>query len=163
MKKIYENTGAELTKILKKTKELGTTTALDMSLPDVNSYAGQRDWYAICKDWVPLTDIMVPSAEEVFYFLYKDKFLEKKANLGPKETILDNMTVAEISKLGGDLLDMGTGVAMVKCGHRGLYGPLTCSLNKSAPASSGICGPSTGSRRYARQSGCPIALLPWDA
>jgi sugar/nucleoside kinase (ribokinase family) len=121
MKKIYENTGDELTKILKKTKDLGTTTALDMALPDVNSYAGQRDWYAICKAWVPLSDIMVPSAEELFYFLYKEKFLEKKNNLGPKETVLDNMTVAEISKLGGDLLAMGTAIAMVKCGHRGLY------------------------------------------
>ncbi len=121
MRMIYENTGAELTKILKKTKELGTTTALDLSLPDVNSYAGQRDWKAILKDWVPLSDIMVPSAEEIFYFLYKDKFLDKKANLGPKESVLDHMTVKEISILGGDLLKMGTGVAMVKCGSRGLY------------------------------------------
>jgi sugar/nucleoside kinase (ribokinase family) len=121
MKKIYDNTGAELTKILKKTKELGTTTALDMSLPDVNSPAGKVDWKAILKAWVPLSDIMVPSAEEVFYFLYKEKFLEKKAKLGPKESVLDHMTVGEISTLGGDLLKLGTAIAMVKCGHRGLY------------------------------------------
>ncbi len=121
MKKIYDNTGAELTKILKKSKELGTTTALDMSLPDVNSPAGQVDWKAILTDWVPLSDIMVPSAEEVFYFLYKEKFLEKKANLGPKESVLDHMSVKEISTLGNDLLEMGTAIAMVKCGHRGLY------------------------------------------
>jgi sugar/nucleoside kinase (ribokinase family) len=121
MRKLYENTGSELTKILKKTKELGTTTALDMSLPDVNSYAGQVNWKAILNDWVALSDIMVPSAEEVFYFLYKDKFLEKKANLGAKESVLDHMTVKEISTLGKDLLEMGTAIAMVKCGHRGLY------------------------------------------
>jgi len=121
MKKIYDNTGAELTKILKKTKELGTTTALDMSLPDVNSPAGKVDWKAILKAWVPLSDIMVPSAEEVFYFLYKEKFLEKKAKLGPKESVLDHMTVKEISTLGSDLIKLGTAIAMVKCGHRGLY------------------------------------------
>jgi sugar/nucleoside kinase (ribokinase family) len=121
MRALYENSGSELTKILKKTKELGTTTALDMSLPDVNSYAGQVDWKAILNDWVPLSDIMVPSAEEVFYFLYKDKFLEKKANLGAKESVLDHMTVKEISTLGKDLLEMGAAIAMVKCGHRGLY------------------------------------------
>jgi len=121
MRKLYTNTGAELTKILKKTKELGTTTALDLSLPDVNSYAGQIDWKAILKDWVPLSDIMVPSAEEIFYFLYKEKFLEKKANLGPKEGVLDHMTVKEISSVGNDLIEMGTAIAMVKCGHRGLY------------------------------------------
>jgi sugar/nucleoside kinase (ribokinase family) len=121
MAKLYENTGAELTKILKKTKELGTTTALDLSLPDVNSRAGQVDWLAILKNWVPLTDIMVPSAEELFYFLHKDKFLEKKAKLGPKETVLDHMTVKEISDMGLEVLNMGAAIAMVKCGHRGLY------------------------------------------
>jgi sugar/nucleoside kinase (ribokinase family) len=121
MRKLYENTGAELTKILKKTKELGTTTVLDLSLPDVNSYAGQRDWKAILTDWVPLSDIMVPSAEEIFYFLYKENFLEKKAKLGPKESVLDHLTVKEISTVGDDLIKMGTAIAMIKCGHRGLY------------------------------------------
>ena len=121
MKKLYDNTGAQLTKILKKTKELGTTTALDLSIPDVNSPAGQVDWKAILNDWVPLSDIMVPSAEEVFFFLYKDKFLDIKANLGPKDSVLDHMTVADISTLGSDLIEMGAAIAMVKCGHRGLY------------------------------------------
>jgi len=121
MKKLYENTGDELTKILKKTRELGTTTALDLSIPDVSGYGDRFDWLATLKNWVPLSDIMVPSAEELFYFLYKDKFLEKKANLGPKEGVLDHMSVNEVSTLGKDLIDMGTAIAMVKCGHRGLY------------------------------------------
>ena len=116
MAKLYENTGSELTRILKKAKELGTTTALDMAWPPVDC-----DWRAILEDWVPLSDIMVPSAEELFYFLHKDEFLEKKARLGPKESPLDQITVAEIASLGADLLKMGTAIAMVKCGHRGLY------------------------------------------
>ena len=121
MRKIYENTGAELTKILRKTRELGTTTALDLSIPDTNSHAGKADWEAIMAAWVPLSDIMVPSAEEMFYFLFKDEFLAKKAKLGPKESVLDHMTVGEISAIADKLIEMGTGVAMVKCGHRGLY------------------------------------------
>jgi sugar/nucleoside kinase (ribokinase family) len=120
MKKLYDNTGAELTKILKKAKDLGTTTVLDLSLPDI-SYANKFDWKAILKNWIPLCDIMVPSAEEIFYFLYKEKFLEKKEKLGPKESILDHMTVKEISDLGKDMIKMGTPIAMVKCGSRGLY------------------------------------------
>jgi sugar/nucleoside kinase (ribokinase family) len=120
MKKLYDNTGAELTKILKKAKELGTTTVLDLSLPDI-SYANKFDWKAILKNWIPLCDIMVPSAEEIFYFLYKDKFLAKKDKLGPKESVLDHMTVKEISDLGKDMIQMGTPIAMVKCGCRGLY------------------------------------------
>jgi hypothetical protein len=89
MKRLYENTGAELTKIFKKTKDLGTTTVLDLSIPDTSGYGDKIDWLAILKNWVPFTDIMVPSAEEVFYFLYKKEFLKKKANLGPKESVLD--------------------------------------------------------------------------
>jgi sugar/nucleoside kinase (ribokinase family) len=112
MKRLYENTGAELTKILKKTKELGTTTVLDLSIPDTSGYGDKIDWLAILKNWVPFTDIMVPSAEEVFYFLYKKEFLKKKANLGPKESVLDYLTVKEISTLGKDLLDMGAAIAM---------------------------------------------------
>ncbi len=121
MQKLYEHTGDELTRILRKAKELGTTTALDLSIPDVSGYGDKIDWLAILRNWVPLSDIMVPSAEELFYFLYKDQFLEKKAKLGPKEGVLDQMTVLEISTLGKDLIDMGTAIAMVKCGHRGLY------------------------------------------
>ncbi len=121
MRRLYEDTGSELTKILKKTKGLGTTTALDLSIPDVSGYGDKIDWLAILKNWVPLSDIMVPSAEELFYFLYKDRFLNKKANLGPKEGVLDHMTVNEVSTLGKDLINMGTAIAMVKCGHRGLY------------------------------------------
>lgn len=121
MRKLYEHTGYELTRILKKTKELGTTTALDLSLPDANSYAGQLDWLAILKDWVPVSDIMAPSAEEIFFFLYKKPFLEKKSKLRPKESVLDHLTVKEISTMGRDLIDMGTAIAMIKCGHRGLY------------------------------------------
>jgi sugar/nucleoside kinase (ribokinase family) len=121
MRKLYENTGFELSRILKKTKELGTTTVLDLSLPDVDSPAGQVDWLAILKNWVPLTDIMAPSAEEIFFFLYKEEFLEKRANLGPKESVLDHITVKEISNVGNDLIEMGTGIAMIKCGNRGLY------------------------------------------
>jgi sugar/nucleoside kinase (ribokinase family) len=121
MRRLYENKGKELTEILKGTRELGTTTALDLSLPDVNSQAGQVDWKAILEDWVPLSDIMLPSAEEIFYFLHKKKFLEKKENLGPRESVLDHLTVKEISEVGSDLVEMGTAIAMVKCGHRGLY------------------------------------------
>lgn len=121
MKKLYENEGVELTKILKRTKELETTTALDLSIPDITGYGDKLDWLTILKNWVPYTDIMVPSAEEVFYFLYKEKFLAKKASLGPKKSVLDYMTVKEIAALASDLLDMGAAMAMIKCGSRGLY------------------------------------------
>lgn len=121
MRKLYENQGEELTKILKKAKELDTTTMLDLSLPDENSPAGQADWIAILKNWVPLTDIMAPSVEEIFYFLHKDEFLKKKAKLKPKESVLDHITVKEVSTMGEELVEMGAGIVLIKCGYRGLY------------------------------------------
>jgi sugar/nucleoside kinase (ribokinase family) len=120
MKHIYENTGAELTRILAKTKELGTTTALDLSIPDLEGYAGRQPWRQILEAWVPLTDIMVPSAEEVYFFLKKDTFLQRKKEAGDR-TVLDIMTVGEVEDLADEMIALGTGIAMVKCGHRGLY------------------------------------------
>jgi len=121
MKKLYSNGGRELTKILQKTKQLNTTTALDLSLPDADSEAGKVNWRAILEDWVPLSDIMVPSAEEIFYFLYKESFLQKRARLGPRDSVLEHLSVSEIAQVGAELIRMGTAIAMVKCGHRGLY------------------------------------------
>lgn len=121
MHKIYDDTGSELTRILDHTRELDTTVALDLSIPDMESDAGRADWRSILEQWTPRSDVMVPSAEELFYFLHKDAFLAKKNNLGPKEGVLDHMTVSEIGAMGGELIELGTGVAMVKCGHRGLY------------------------------------------
>jgi sugar/nucleoside kinase (ribokinase family) len=137
MKKLYSNNGDELTKILKKTKELNTTTALDLSIPDVDGYGDKIDWFSIIENWVPLSDIMVPSAEEIFYFLDKKKFLEKKANLRPKETVLDNMTVKEVADIGKALLNMGAGIAMVKCGNKGLY---ICTAGKNRLSKLGAAG-----------------------
>lgn len=121
MHKLWSNDGAELEKMLKNTRDCDVTTALDLSIPDFESDAGQADWIKILEKWIPLTDIMVPSAEEIYYFLFKDKFLEKKKHIGPHDTVLDHMSVSEVVMLADTMLEMGTGVAMVKCGHLGLY------------------------------------------
>ena len=121
MKKIYEDNGAELTRILKEVKARGVTTVLDLSIPDIDGYAGRQPWRRILEDWIPQADIMVPSAEEIYLFLKRDEFLARKKQVGAHDTVLDHMSVAEIQALGDEMLAMGTGAAMVKCGHRGLY------------------------------------------
>jgi len=121
MKKLYTNNGKELTAILRRVKELGTTTALDLSIPDLESEAGKADWKSILTDWIPLSDLMVPSAEEIFFFLNKDRYYEKKKEIGNHEDLLAHLSVKEISHVGAQMIEMGTGIAMVKCGHRGLY------------------------------------------
>jgi sugar/nucleoside kinase (ribokinase family) len=121
MKRIYENGGAELTRILREVKARGVTTSLDLSIPDIDGYAGRQPWRQIVEDWIPLTDVMVPSAEEIYLFLRREEFLAKKESVGAHDTVLDHMSTAEIQALGEEMIALGTGVAMVKCGHRGLY------------------------------------------
>ena len=121
MKKIYENNGAELTGILTEVKARDVTTVLDLSIPDIDGYAGRQPWRSILENWIPLADIMVPSAEEVYLFLKRDEFLAKKEQVGAHDTVLDHMSVPDIQALADEMIAMGTGVAMVKCGHRGLY------------------------------------------
>ena len=121
MRKIYDDGGSELTRILKEVKSRGVTTALDLSIPDLDGYAARQPWRQILEDWIPLTDIMVPSAEEVYLFLHPEKFFAKKQEVGAHDTVLDHMTIPEIQGLAEEMLALGTGVAMVKCGHRGLY------------------------------------------
>jgi sugar/nucleoside kinase (ribokinase family) len=138
MKHIYENTGSELTKILAKTKELGTTTALDLSIPDLEGYAGRQPWREILEAWIPLTDIMVPSAEEVYFFLKRDTFLRRKKEAG-HQTVLDIMTVGEVEDLADEMIGLGTAIAMVKCGHRGLY-VRTAGKDRLAKLGAARCG-----------------------
>jgi sugar/nucleoside kinase (ribokinase family) len=121
MARLYRNTGAELTAILGRTKELGTTTALDLSIPDMDSEAGQLDWRAILERWIPLTDIMAPSAEEVYFFLFHDRFLARKAELSDRDVLLDHMTYEEFRAIADEMLALGTAIALIKCGVRGLY------------------------------------------
>jgi len=121
MKHIYENTGDELTRILMETRKRGVTTALDLSIPDIDGYAGSQPWRNILENWIPHTDIMLPSAEEIYLFLKKEEFLARKREVGEHDTVLDHMAVEEITELADEMIAMGTGVAMIKCGHRGLY------------------------------------------
>jgi len=121
MRKIHSDNGAELTRILKRTKELGVTTALDLSIPDLESEAGKLNWRSILEDWIPQTDIMVPSAEEIYFFLFRDEFLARKAELDAKDVLLDHMTYDEFRMIADEMLKLGAGVALVKCGNRGLY------------------------------------------
>jgi len=121
MKRIYENNGRDLTDILKVTKALGTTTALDLSIPQAGTEAGNQDWKSILTDWIPHTDIMMPSAEEIYMFLRRDEYFAKRKKLKKNESILDHMDTKLISSLGQEMLDMGAGIAIIKCGQYGVY------------------------------------------
>ena len=48
---------------------MGTVTSLDFSLPDAESESGKIDWPGVMRRILPVTDIFVPSLEEVLQIM----------------------------------------------------------------------------------------------
>lgn len=110
MSKMYGDNGAECAKMYKHAKELGVTTSLDPGMPDAQGPAGKADWLSILRNVLPFVDIFMPSADELLYMLDREHFGEG-----------DNLTVQDMHRLGSQILDMGTAVAAIKMGTRGMY------------------------------------------
>jgi len=69
MKRMFANNGIELATMLRRVKEPGLTTSLDLAQPDPLSAAGQADWRAILGATLPYVDIILPSFEEMLLML----------------------------------------------------------------------------------------------
>ncbi|MFR6330184.1 MAG: hypothetical protein ACLUOI_15995 [Eisenbergiella sp.] len=64
----------ETVRIMKKAKEMGCATSLDMAAVDSESDAGKADWKEILRNTLPYVDFFVPSAEELCYMLDQERF-----------------------------------------------------------------------------------------
>lgn len=94
----------------KTAKELGVTTSMDPGMPDASGPAGQVDWKGVLERTLPYVDVFMPSADELLYMLDRNKFGKG-----------DNLSAAELTVLGDQMLAMGAAVAAVKLGARGMY------------------------------------------
>ena len=101
MRKMYENGGAELERLFRRVKARGIMTSLDMAAVDPSSEEGRADWRAILRRVLPYVDYFVPSLEEI-------RFMLKERDAAPES-------------LAGELMDMGAGTVLIKCGTDGLY------------------------------------------
>ena len=61
MKRMYQQNGEELYKLMKRSKEVGVATSLDLASVDAESDVGKVDWNAILKKVLPYVDFFVPS------------------------------------------------------------------------------------------------------
>jgi len=120
MRRLYERDGEQLAEIFRRAKEAGATTSLDMSLPDPAGDSGKVSWRKILENVLPHVDIYLPSAEETLFMLERDRYMAtlEKAKGGD---LLDAMKPEEIIALGEECIQHGPGVAVIKCGHRGIY------------------------------------------
>jgi len=120
MKRLMADDGAELTEIFRRCRDLGVTTSLDMSLPDPTAEAGRADWDKILRNTLPFVDIFLPSAEEILFMLDRGRFEQLKARSGD-QGLLEQLGPDEVARLAETLLGCGAKVAVIKCGHKGLY------------------------------------------
>ncbi len=119
MRLMYAERGRQLVEIFRRVKALGVTTSLDMAMPDPNSEAGRADWEAILQGVMPTVDVFLPSAEELLYMLERERFDDYQAH--GNEDMLALFTGDDLSRLSGQLLEMGGKVVGIKCGYRGVY------------------------------------------
>jgi sugar/nucleoside kinase (ribokinase family) len=111
MKRMYEDDGRELEKLLAKVKAKGLTVSLDMSRPDPDSPAGKVEWSSILRRILPHVDLFMPSWEEIV-------FMVEGADSGGGEL---EMNAASLSSISERLLGMGAAVVGIKLGDEGLY------------------------------------------
>lgn len=120
MKSLFAKGKKELTDIMRKAKAAGTTTSLDISLPDPQSAAGKTDWKKIFRSALPHVDLFVPSLEESFFCLDPKAFLKRKEKHSGRE-LLDHVTPQEVEGMADTYLGYGCAVAVIKCGYNGWF------------------------------------------
>jgi sugar/nucleoside kinase (ribokinase family) len=116
--RMYADQGAELSALMRRAKSLGVTTSLDLSMPDPNGPSSAADWPAILEAALPHVDLFLPSAEEIFWMLDRAAY-ERISSLGGEFTA--HVGASDLRRISRLLLDMGSAVAGVKLGERGLY------------------------------------------
>ncbi len=121
MRSMFENDGEELVKLLKRAKDAGLATSLDLAAIDADSPAGKADWKKILKRVIPYVDFFVPSIEELCFMIDRERFEDWQQRAGDKDIteILD--IEQDIKPLAGQCMEYGAKVLLLKCGAPGMY------------------------------------------
>ncbi len=120
MKNMYENDGAELVKMYKRIKQLGVTTSLDMTMPDLSSSSGRVSWKSILERVAPYVDVFLPSIEEIAFMMDRELFEKRKSQAAGEDATLA-YEPGDFGDISDALLSMGIKIVAVKCGIRGVY------------------------------------------
>jgi sugar/nucleoside kinase (ribokinase family) len=118
MRRMYADGGEELALLMRRAKEAGATTSLDMSMPDPAGPSRGVDWRGLLARVLPHVDVFQPSVEELLYMLRRTRLEELRRIT---EGVLDALAPADVSGLGEEALAMGARVVAIKVGHRGFY------------------------------------------
>ena len=121
MRSMYEADGEELVKLMKRAKEAGAATSLDMAAVDPDSEAGRADWEKILERVIPYVDFFVPSVEELCYMLDRSRYEEWQERAAGRDIteILD--IKKDVKPLADQCMSLGAKVLLIKCGAPGMY------------------------------------------
>ncbi len=120
MKKMYEDGGDHLSRMLRQIKEAGLATSLDLAAVDPDSDAGKADWKQILEKTLPYVDFFVPSFEELCYMLNRRRYQALMKETGYEE-VTECLSVEEdLLPLAERCLALGAKAVLLKCGTPGL-------------------------------------------
>jgi sugar/nucleoside kinase (ribokinase family) len=121
MRSMFVNDGEELLKIMKRAKEAGTATSLDMAAIDPDSDAGHADWEKILARVLPYVDFFVPSAEELCFMLDRKRYSDWQVRAEGRD-IMEVLSIEkDIQPLADRCMELGSKIVVIKCGRPGMY------------------------------------------
>jgi sugar/nucleoside kinase (ribokinase family) len=119
MRSMYERSGEELKTIFTRMKQRGITTSLDMTFVDPASESGKVDWQAFLKNVLPVTDIFLPSLDEILFMIDREEYSRLVANFG--DHIIRGVDATLVERTAQQIIDLGVPVVVIKLGEHGLY------------------------------------------
>ncbi len=136
MRRMYADSGETLSAIYRRAQERGVTTSLDMSMPDPTQASGKADWRAVLGATLPYVDVFVPSAEELMFMLWRERYDELNRAVGAAD-MLDALAPDDLACLAERAFELGSKILAIKLGHRGLYlrtASALADMGRGAPA-----------------------------
>lgn len=121
MESMYRDNGRQLLMLMKKVKEMGVATSMDMAIVDEDSESGRTDWESIVRQIIPYVDIFAPSVEELAFLIDRPRYHEWLRRSQGRD-ITEILSIEEdVRPLAEKLLGWGAKVVLIKCGTPGLY------------------------------------------
>jgi sugar/nucleoside kinase (ribokinase family) len=134
MRQFYQDGGAGLVEMLRRAKETGVTTSIDLTFPDPLSDSARTDWGAIFAASLPYVDIFAPSVGELLFMLHRPVF----DRLSAGGDLLSQVTPVLLHDLSDEILALGAKIVMLKLGDCGAY---LRTANKAVLAEMGRAAP----------------------
>ncbi len=120
LRQFYQNNGSQLKELFEKIHNLGVVTSLDFSLPDPDSESGKLNWPQIMNEILPITDIFVPSLEELIKIMQPLKYNEL-LSFSEASDIIEATPLETLREIGRQVISLGVKILLIKAGHKGAY------------------------------------------